>query len=177
NLAEAGLEEETLGRLRSALDSDNVLYAIFPEDRRNGYLPLVLNQNTRVYLEKNIPELFTNDYINWYLYKLPGDIDVDDNQRSGSKLVVDPDSGRKEEPIVVTYNEIAPKLQELAGIYVQDDELSDGFDSEVVSMNTEEMQAYEKQKEEDEAESDDLNLRSEERSVGKECKSRMLNNK
>lgn len=158
NLAEAGLEEETLGRLRSALDSDNVLYAIFPEDRRNGYLPLVLNQNTRVYLEKNIPELFTNDYINWYLYKLPGDIDVDNNQRSGSKLVVDPDSGRKEEPIVVTYSEIAPMLQELAGIYVQDDGLSDGFDSEVVSMNTEQMQAYEKQKEEDAAESDDLNL-------------------
>lgn len=158
NLAEAGLEEETLGRLRSALDSDNVLYAIFPEDRRNGYLPLVLNQNTRVYLEKNIPELFTNDYINWYLYKLPGDIDVDDNQRSGSKLVVDPESGRKEEPIIVSYSEIAPKLQELAGIYVQDDELSDGFDSEVVSINTEQMQAYEKQKEEDEAESDDLNL-------------------
>lgn len=158
NLAEAGLEEETLGRLRSALDSDNVLYAIFPEDRRNGYLPLVLNQNTRVYLEKNIPELFTNDYVDWFLYKLPGDIDVDDNQRSGSKLVIDPKSGRKEEPIVVEYGEIASKLQELAGIYAKEDNLSDVFDSDVVTMNTEQMDEYEKKKEEELAESDDLNL-------------------
>jgi hypothetical protein len=65
----------------------------------------VLNKKTRAFLE-TIPELITNTEVDWYLYKLPGDIDPDNNERRGSEFVKD--SNEKE--IKLRYEEVADHI-------------------------------------------------------------------
>lgn len=103
NLNDAGLDEEQIARLSNALETENIRYALFPNDQRQGYLPLVLNETTRTYLESTIDGLFSNQVnVKWYIYFLPNDIDPDNNELSGSIMKVD----EFDEPITVEYNEI-----------------------------------------------------------------------
>ena len=107
NLNEAGLSEETIGRLTNALDAANIKYALFPGDQRNGYLPLILDKKARAYIETELNEILENQYIHWYIFKLPTDIDPDDNERSGSEIVRNKEDNEK---MTIAYNDIATYL-------------------------------------------------------------------
>lgn len=107
NLNEAGLSEETIGRLTNALDAANIKYALFPGDQRNGYLPLILDKKARAYIKTELNEILENQYIHWYIFKLPTDIDPDDNERSGSEIVRNKEDGEK---MTIAYNDIATYL-------------------------------------------------------------------
>lgn len=117
NLNTAGLSEETIARFNNALDAGNIDYAVFPNDKRKGRLPLVLNKKTRAFLE-TIPELITNTEVDWYLYKLPGDIDPDNNERRGSEFVKD--SNEKE--IKLRYEEVADHIANSGFVKEQEQE-------------------------------------------------------
>lgn len=101
----ASLSEETIGRFSNALETGNIYYAVFPNDQRKGRLPLVLDKKTRAFLS-TLPEIIDNDKINWYLYKLPSDIDPDNNERRGSEFVTDED-GQK---VKFTFSEIGEQI-------------------------------------------------------------------
>lgn len=122
NLNDAGLNEETLARLSNALDTDNVRYALFPNDQRRGQLPLILDERTRSYITSHLEELISNNFVKWHLYVLPNDIDPDNNEKSGSIKVTDSD----DEPLVVNYEKIAMYL-ELYG-YVNDNDEDEAFE-------------------------------------------------
>lgn len=108
NLNTSSLSEETMGQLINALESDKIGYAVFPGDQRKGQLPLVLDSKARAYIETALPELVTNKYVNWYIYKLPSNIDPDDNEQASSQVVLkDSDS---EDKLVVSFNDIHPYL-------------------------------------------------------------------
>ncbi|HFO1542024.1 TPA: hypothetical protein ACHHIW_002706 [Staphylococcus aureus] len=132
NLNTAGLSEETIARFNNALDAGNIDYAVFPNDKRNGRLPLVLNKKTRAFLE-TMPELITNREVDWYLYKLPGDIDPDNNERRGSEFVKD--SNEKE--IKLRYEEVAEHIANSGFVKPQEQE-EDLFVSEEEEDKSEE---------------------------------------
>lgn len=106
NLNESNLSEETIARLSNALEAGNISYALFPDDQRKGRLPLILDKNSRLFLETTLKELIENPHVKWYLYKLPGDIDPDNNETRGSSYVLD----EEERPIVLKFEEIATYL-------------------------------------------------------------------
>lgn len=108
NLNTSSLSEETMGQLINALESDKIGYAVFPGDQRKGQLPLVLDSKARAYIETALPELVTNKYVNWYIYKLPNNIDPDDNEQASSQVVFKNDDS--EDKLVVSFNDIHPYL-------------------------------------------------------------------
>lgn len=123
NLNESNLSEETIARLSNALEAGNISYAVFPDDQRKGRLPLILDKNSRLFLETSLKELLDNPLIKWYLYKLPGDIDPDNNETSGSSFVLDDE----ERPIILNFDEIATYLDEFG--FVEKQASSDIFDN------------------------------------------------
>lgn len=139
NLNDSGLSEETIGRLLAALESENVTYALLPEDQRNGYLPLILTKQTRAYIENDLPELINNDRVKWYIYELNSRIDPDDNERAGSTLVVD----ENDTPITLKYSEITPYFDE-HGFIAESGTEDDLFDEDIVE--TERMNQVEEEK-------------------------------
>ncbi len=126
NLNTVNLSEETIARFYNALESGNIYYAVFPNDQRKGRLPLVLNKKTRAFIE-TLPELVNNPKLKWYLYKLPGNIDPDNNERRGSDFVTD----SNENEITLTYEEIAEHIdsygmvneQEKTNTFLSDEEV------------------------------------------------------
>lgn len=126
NLNTVNLSEETIARFYNALESGNIYYAVFPNDQRKGRLPLVLNKKTRAFIE-TLPELVNNPKLKWYLYKLPGNIDPDNNERRGSDFVTD----SNENEITLTYEEIAEHIdsygmvneQEKSNTFLSDEEV------------------------------------------------------
>jgi|GEM_PF-3673247 len=126
NLNTVNLSEETIARFYNALESGNIYYAVFPNDQRKGRLPLVLNKKTRAFIE-TLPELVNNPKLKWYLYKLPGNIDPDNNERRGSDFVTDSD----ENEITLKYEEIAELIdrygmvneQEKSNTFLSDEEV------------------------------------------------------
>lgn len=132
NLNDAGLNEETLARLSNALDTDNVRYALFPNDQRKGQLPLILDERTRSYITTHLEELINNNFVKWHLYLLPNDIDPDNNEKSGSIKVND----NTDEPLVLPYEKLAMYL-ELYG-FVNDNDEDDAFED--VSENNEQVE-------------------------------------
>lgn len=111
NINNASLSEEIVARLSNALEAGNIKYAVFPNDQRQGKLPLILDKNTRIFLETSLPELVDknkNAYIKWYIYELPTDIDPDMNETRGSTFLL----GEDEKPMVVNYNDITSILRE-----------------------------------------------------------------
>lgn len=124
NLNESNLSEETIARLSNALEAGNISYAVFPDDQRKGRLPLILDKNSRLFLETSLKELIDNSLIKWYLYKLPGDIDPDNNETRGSSFVLDDE----ERPIVLNFDEIATYLDGFG--FVEKQESSNIFESE-----------------------------------------------
>lgn len=131
NLNTVNLSEETIARFYNALESGNIYYAVFPNDQRKGRLPLVLNKKTRAFIE-TLPELVNNPKLKWYLYKLPGNIDPDNNERRGSDFVTDSD----ENEITLKYEEIAELIDRYG--MVNEQEKSNTFlsDEEVESEET-----------------------------------------
>lgn len=124
NLNDAGLGEETLARLGNALDTENISYALFPNDQRKGQLPLILDTKTRSYIETHLRELMTNSQedgkpiIKWFLYVLPMNIDPDNNERSGSiKLTDDND-----QIIETTYDQITNYFNAYGFVEENDDD-------------------------------------------------------
>ncbi|WP_341775910.1 hypothetical protein [Staphylococcus hyicus] len=116
NINNASLSEEIIARLSNALESGNIKYAVFPNDQRQGRLPLILDKNTRMFLETSLPELVDrnrNSYIKWYIYELPTDIDPDMNETRGSSFLLNED----EKPMVVDYDDITSVLSQY-GTYV-----------------------------------------------------------
>src|SRR5699024_7405230 len=139
NLNDAGLGEETLARLGNALDTENISYALFPNDQRKGQLPLILDTKTRSYIETHLRELMTNSQedgkpiIKWFLYVLPMNIDPDNNERSGSiKLTDDND-----QIIETTYDQITNYFNAYGFVEENDDD--DIFIEEEEESTTEEM--------------------------------------
>lgn len=126
NLNTVNLSEETIARFYNALESGNIYYAVFPNDQRKGRLPLVLNKKTRAFIE-TLPELVNNPKLKWYLYKLPGNIDPDNNERRGSDFVTD----SNENEITLKYEEIAELIdrygmvneQEKSNTFLSDEEV------------------------------------------------------
>ncbi|WP_281512791.1 hypothetical protein, partial [Mammaliicoccus vitulinus] len=47
DILSTSLSEDTIGKLSNALSSDNVSYAVFPNDIRKGQLPLILTNQVR----------------------------------------------------------------------------------------------------------------------------------
>ncbi len=124
NFNDAGIDEEQVGRLSNALETEILSYAIFPNDQRNGYLPLVLDDSTRTYLETNIEKMFSNKYLKWYIYFLPNDIDADDNELSGSTMLKDENG----EPITVEYKDIEKYLMTYG--HVEESDENEMFEEE-----------------------------------------------
>ncbi|MDQ7134568.1 hypothetical protein [Staphylococcus aureus] len=130
----ASLSEETIGRFSNALETGNIYYAVFPNDQRKGRLPLVLDKKTRAFLN-TMPEIVNNDKINWYLFKLPSDIDPDNNERRGSEFVTDED-GQK---VKFTFDEIGEQIgnygqvkeqKNKVSVFMSEDEQEDEEDKE-----------------------------------------------
>lgn len=129
NLNDAGLSEETVARLSNALDTENVSYAVFPNDQRKGYLPLVLDDSSRTYLKTNVKDIFDNEYIRWYIYFLPSNIDPDNNETSGSIMELD----EYDEPIAVKFDEIEEYLK--TNGHVETSEEDNMFDDEIEKVD------------------------------------------
>lgn len=125
NLNDAGLSEETVARLSNALDTENVSYAVFPNDQRKGYLPLVLDSSSRTYLKTNVKDIFDNEYIRWYIYFLPSDIDPDNNETSGSIMRLD----EYGEPIAVNFDSIEEYLKTNGHVEISEED--DMFDDDI----------------------------------------------
>lgn len=119
NLNESGLSEETVGRLMNALETDKVRYALFSRDQRQNQLPLILDKKSREYITYELPELLNNQYIRWYMFKLPTNIDPDDNEKEGSLYVLD----EQEKPLNIEFKNIKSYIEEHG--YVNKDESED----------------------------------------------------
>lgn len=119
NLNESGLSEETVGRLMNALETDKVRYALFSRDQRQNQLPLILDKKSREYITYELPELLNNQYIRWYMFKLPTNIDPDDNEKEGSLYVLD----EQEKPLSIEFKDIKTYIEEHG--YVNKDESED----------------------------------------------------
>ncbi|MCD8845177.1 hypothetical protein [Staphylococcus gallinarum] len=123
NLNESNLSEETIARLSNALEAGNISYALFPGDQRKGRLPLILDKNSRLFLETTLKELIENPHVKWYLYKLPGDIDPDNNETRGSSFVLDDE----ERPVVLEFKDIERYLANFG--FVEEQASSNIFDT------------------------------------------------
>lgn len=119
NLNESGLSEETVGRLMNALETDKIRYALFSRDQRQNQLPLILDKKSREYITYELPELLNNQYIRWYMFKLPTNIDPDDNEKEGSLYVLD----EHEKPLTIEFKDIQNYIEEHG--YVNKDDSED----------------------------------------------------
>lgn len=140
SLLNSALSEEEIGRLKNALDSGNIEYAVFPQDKHNGYIPIYLNPRTRGYIKNNVPGLVTGDKgIKWNIFKVPSDVDVDNNQLDGSHLVVEKikaeDNTEIESPLKVEFSEIEDVLKDLAKVEEVEDYSS--LDADIANKNAE----------------------------------------
>ena len=89
NLSEANITDETAGKLDNGLNSGSITYVVYPNDRRNGFIPIVFDKDTKFYFEEQLQELFESDQVLWYLYKVPVDVDSDNNERVGAEMIRD----------------------------------------------------------------------------------------
>lgn len=156
----AGLSEETIGRLVNALESGNIKYALFPGDQRRGQLPLILDKKARAYIEEELDEIINNQYVKWYIYKLPNNIDPDDNEKAGSMYVLN----EEEQPMTIEYNDIVQYLEK-NGYTEKDDSEDEAFlpddeepESEV-SEDGKQKESIDESSEHDDEYDDNLNLK------------------
>lgn len=110
NLSEANITDETAGKLDNGLNSGSITYVVYPNDRRNGFIPIVFDKDTKFYFEEQLQELFESDQVLWYLYKVPVDVDSDNNERVGAEMIRD--TRGSNEPITIDYDEIESKLRQ-----------------------------------------------------------------
>lgn len=110
NLSEANITDETAGKLDNGLNSGSITYVVYPNDRRNGFIPIVFDKDTKFYFEEQLQELFESDQVLWYLYKVPVDVDSDNNERVGAEMIRDTKGSN--EPITIDYDEIESKLRQ-----------------------------------------------------------------
>lgn len=87
DILHSSLSEDTIGRLSNALSSDNVSYAVFPNDIRQGQIPLILTDRVRNYINNNLSELAQSQSVKWRVFFLPDDIDPDDNELASSEII------------------------------------------------------------------------------------------
>lgn len=127
NLSGANLTDETSGKLDNGLNSGAIQYVIYPGDRRAGYIPILFDRDTKFYFEEQLQELLSSKNINWYIFKVPIDVDIDDNERVGSEMVKD--VAHDNEPITIGYDEIETTLRKMGR--VDEDTRGSMFDDSV----------------------------------------------
>lgn len=127
NLSEANLTDETAGKLDNGLNSGSIQYVVYPNDRRSGFIPIVFNRDTQFYFEEQLSELLRSNEINWYIFKVPVDVDADNNERIGSEMIKDVKNDN--EPIVVDYGDIETTLRKYGR--VDEDKRDEMFDSSI----------------------------------------------
>lgn len=150
NLSEVNLTDEAAGKLDNGLVSGNINYVMYPGDRTHGQIPLVLDRDTRFYLESQVGELFKTGskkkkehQVQWYIFKVPVDVDPDDNERVSSKLFMDAEG---QDPVTVDYDEIESFLRAHGDVKHNLD--NDAFDDEVEREDREEEEQKKEQKKE-----------------------------
>lgn len=142
NLNSSGVSEETIAKLSNALEAGNINYAVFPDDQRKGRLPLILDKNSRLFIESTLNELVESKTIKWYLYKLPTNIDPDNNETRGSSFVLDDD----EHPVEIKYDQIHRYIERFGFVEQQED------DSVFMSEEEQKAQAQEQEQKKEQQE-------------------------
>lgn len=145
NISEANLSDEIAGRLDNGLASNSIKYVVYPNDRRNGYIPIVLDRDTRFYFEEQLHELLTNGKLNWYLFKVPTDTDSDNNERAGAEMIFE--SKEDNQPLELRYEDIEKYLRSYGK--VNDNKSSDMFDEDVEREEREQKALEQQQKEQE----------------------------
>ena len=145
NISEANLSDETAGRLDNGLASNSIKYVVYPNDRRNGYIPIVLDRDTRFYFEEQLHDLLTNGRLNWYLFKVPTDTDSDNNERAGSEMIYE--SKEDNQPLEIRYEDIEKYLRSYGK--VNDNKSSNMFDEDIEREEREQKALEQQQKEQE----------------------------
>lgn len=122
DILHSSLSEDTIGRLSNALSSDNVSYAVFPNDIRQGQIPLILSDRVRNYINNNLPQLAQSQSVKWRVFFLPDDIDPDDNELASSEII----NGEDGYPLALKLNELEDYFEENGQVnQIEDDAMYD----------------------------------------------------
>lgn len=124
DILSSSLSEDTIGRLSNALSSDNVSYAVFPNDIRKGQIPLILTDKVRNYINNNLTQLAQSNSVKWRVFFLPDGIDPDDNELAQSEII----EGEDEEPLGLNLNDLEDYFKNNGQVNNIDDD--DMFDTE-----------------------------------------------
>ena len=141
DILNSSLSEDTIGRLSNALSSDNVSYAVFPNDIRKGQIPLILTNKVRNYINNNLTQLAQSNSVKWRVFFLPDGIDPDDNELAQSEIIEDEDG----QPLGLNLNDLEDYFKNNGQVNNIDDD--DMFDTEAENATA---------KVEDEAQSENL---------------------
>lgn len=124
DILNSSLSEDTIGRLSNALSSDNVSYAVFPNDIRKGQIPLILTNKVRNYINNNLTQLAQSNSVKWRVFFLPDGIDPDDNELAQSEIIEDEDG----QPLGLNLNDLEDYFKNNGQVNNIDDD--DMFDTE-----------------------------------------------
>lgn len=124
DILSSSLSEDTIGRLSNALSSDNVSYAVFPNDIRKGQIPLILTDKVRNYINNNLTQLAQSNSVKWRVFFLPDGIDPDDNELAQSEII----EGEDGQPLGLNLNDLEDYFKNNGQVNNIDDD--DMFDTE-----------------------------------------------
>lgn len=122
DIKKSSVSSETINKLYSALKSYELNHAILPEDIYKGQIPLVLDDQTRSYLRKNLEELIEYENLSWRIFFIPMKIDVDDEELMHAEIVFEQDTESEDNYhyVSIHYSRIEAYLNEL----VSDNEIT-----------------------------------------------------
>ena len=62
DIKKSSVSSDTIGDLYSAIRTKEISHAMLPNDVRKGQIPLILDDHSRIYLQKNLSELVAVSY-------------------------------------------------------------------------------------------------------------------
>lgn len=111
DLKRSSISSETISQLYSALKSQDIKYAILPDDVRKGQIPLILDDHTRSYFRNHLQELTETHGLAWRMFFIPiKELQTDDELFSAEILKEENDENVN---ISISYEEVEEYLNKI----------------------------------------------------------------